>query len=71
MWWHQDELHGLIEVLDTPGGRLVRSLYSQGIVLGASTRGFSSLAENGQQHSVVGPDLTIFTYVACHAFYHT
>ena len=61
MWWHADELHGLLEVLDTPAGRLVRSLYCQGIMLGASTRGHSSVMQSveGQQHRVVGTDLQL------------
>lgn len=63
MWWHADELHGLIEVLDTPAGRLVRSLYCQGIMLGASSRGLSSLIppSEGQKHTVVAPDWQLIT----------
>ena len=63
MWWHADELHGLIEVLDTPAGRLVRSLYCQGIMLGASSRGHSTLIypPEGQKHTVVGSDWQLIT----------
>ena len=62
MWWHEDELHGMIEVLDTPAGRLVRTLYCQGVMLGASSRGHSSMMSpaEGQQHRVVGTDLQLF-----------
>lgn len=42
LWWFDKELHGIIEVLNTPAGRLIRNLYCQGIVLGASTRASSS-----------------------------
>lgn len=63
MFWHQDELHGVIEVLNTPAGRLVRGLYCQGLMFGASTRGYSGVfnPEAGQLYSVVGTDLVIFS----------
>ena len=60
-WWHNEtELHGLIEVLDTPAGRLVRNLYSHGIMLGASSRGISSEIA-GEQHKFVADNLQLYT----------
>ena len=59
VWWHGDDLHGLIEVLDTPAGRLVRGLYCQGFMFGASSRGWSCTVPQ-EDYSVIGDDFQLF-----------
>ena len=41
--WKGGRLHGSIEILQTPSGLLLWELYSQGIRLGVSSRGWASL----------------------------
>lgn len=59
VWWHGDDLHGLVEVLDTPAGRLVRGLYCQGFMFGASSRGWSCTVPQAD-YSVIGDDFQLF-----------
>ena len=59
VWWHGDDLHGLVEVLDTPAGRLVRGLYCQGFMFGASSRGWSCTVPQ-QDYSVIADDFQLF-----------
>lgn len=61
VWWHGDDLHGLVEVLDTPAGRLVRGLYCQGFMFGASSRGWSCTVPQ-QDYSVIADDFQLFAY---------
>ena len=59
VWWHGDDLHGLVEVLDTPAGRLVKGLYCQGFMFGASSRGWSCTVPQ-EDYSVIGDDFQLF-----------
>ncbi|KAA6427410.1 MAG: hypothetical protein FRX49_02074 [Trebouxia sp. A1-2] len=61
VWWHGDDLHGLVEVLDTPAGRLVRGLYCQGFMFGASSRGWSCTLPQ-EEYSVIGDDFQLFAF---------
>ncbi|KAL3144950.1 hypothetical protein ABBQ32_003456 [Trebouxia sp. C0010 RCD-2024] len=61
VWWHGDDLHGLVEVLDTPAGRLVRGLYCQGFMFGASSRGWSCTVPQ-QDYSVIADDFQLFAF---------
>ena len=65
VWWHEDKLSGIVEVLDTPAGWLLKSVYLKGFCFGASSRGWSSVWPHPQHPSVktVGDDLQLITYV--------
>lgn len=42
LWWSDNDLHALVQLLPTPAGRLVQSLYAAGGAIGCSCRGWSS-----------------------------
>lgn len=44
--WKGDELHGVIEILNTPSGNILKELFKAGIQLGISSRGMGSLNES-------------------------
>jgi hypothetical protein len=45
IWWEGDDLKGTVQVLDTPSGNILKSLFKAGIVLGISSRGLGSVKE--------------------------
>lgn len=54
--WKGDCLWGTIEILPTPSGLLLWELYSQGIKLGVSSRGWASLRTDPKTDSVIVDD---------------
>ncbi len=62
LWWADDKLHGLLEILDTRAGRLARQLYLQGYLFGASSRGWCSQGDSGEgDYKTVMDDLELLT----------
>lgn len=58
--WNGKNVMGRAKVIDTPQGRIVKSLMDEGIKLGVSTRGLGSVSEqNG--HNVVQDDFVLST----------
>jgi hypothetical protein len=45
IWWNGDDLHGAVQILDTPSGNILKSLFKAGITLGISSRGLGSVKE--------------------------
>tara|TARA_R110000751_G_scaffold300918_1_gene412954 strand:- start:30 stop:653 length:624 start_codon:yes stop_codon:yes gene_type:complete len=45
IWWDGDDLKGAVQVLDTPSGKILKSLFKEGIKLGISSRGLGSVKE--------------------------
>ena len=45
IWWDNDDLKGVIQILDTPSGKILKSLFKAGITLGISSRGLGSVKE--------------------------
>lgn len=45
IWWKGDDLCGAVQVLDTPSGKILKSLFKEGIRLGISSRGLGSVKE--------------------------
>lgn len=45
IWWDGDDLKGVVQVLDTPSGKILKSLFQAGITLGISSRGLGSVKE--------------------------
>jgi len=45
IWWKGDDLCGAVQILDTPSGNILKSLFKAGITLGISSRGLGSVKE--------------------------
>ena len=45
IWWDADDLKGAVQILDTPSGNILKSLFKAGITLGISSRGLGSVKE--------------------------
>jgi hypothetical protein len=43
IFWEQDNVMGVIEILPTPSGNILKSLFENGIPVGVSSRGMGSL----------------------------
>ena len=46
-WWDGDTVMGLIEILPTPSGNILKALIESGITVGVSSRGMGSLEQKG------------------------
>ena len=46
--WDGDDVVGLIEILPTPAGNILTSLFENGITIGVSSRGMGSLNQIGE-----------------------
>eukprot|EP00198_Chlamydomonas_reinhardtii_P008187 XP_001697524.1 predicted protein [Chlamydomonas reinhardtii] len=61
--WKGDQLWGTIEVLPTPSGLLLWELYSRGVKLGVSSRGWASLRSDPTSKCVfVDDDFELITF---------
>lgn len=45
IWWNGNDLYGAVQVLDTPSGNILKSLFKAGITLGISSRGLGSVKQ--------------------------
>jgi hypothetical protein len=52
IWWNNDDLMGAVQVLDTPSGNILKSLFKSGITLGISSRGLGSVKELYKESAV-------------------
>ena len=52
---------GKAQLLDTPMGKIAKSLFGEGVTLGVSSRGVGSLKENSNGCKVVGEDFMLAT----------
>ena len=52
IWWKGDDLHGAVQVLDTPSGKILKELFRAGITLGISSRGLGSVKELRNESAV-------------------
>lgn len=56
-----DTVHGVVELLDTPSGKILQSLVESGITLGISSRGVGSTHREGD-HVVVQDDFQLICF---------
>ena len=47
IFWEQDNVMGIIEILPTPSGNILKALFENGIPVGVSSRGMGSLKQMG------------------------
>lgn len=52
VWWDGDDVIGKIEVLDTPSGRILQTLFNRGLTVGISSRGLGSVKEVYESNTV-------------------
>ena len=48
IWWDGDNIMGVIEILPTPSGNILKELIGAGIKVGVSSRGMGSLKQVGE-----------------------
>lgn len=59
--WKGDNLVGLVEILDTPAGRILKELFKAGIKVGISSRALGSVQES-KGSNIVQDDLEIIAW---------
>jgi hypothetical protein len=65
VWWDGKSVMGKAKVLDTPSGKILRSLVESGVTLGISSRGMGSVTEaNGQTTVEKDFQLICFDFVS-------
>lgn len=63
MDWRGNDLVGVVEVLSTPAGNILRELFKSGIKLGISSRGLGSVKELTEDGTVqVQPDFELIAF---------
>jgi hypothetical protein len=65
MSWQGDDLVGIVEVLPTPAGNILKELFKSGIRLGISSRGMGSVKEvmrEGGETLEVQPDFELIAF---------
>lgn len=61
IWWNGDNVMGKVKVLDTPSGKILRSLVDSGVKLGISSRGLGSTSKrNGK--TIVEDDFQLICF---------
>jgi hypothetical protein len=48
IWWDGDHVLGMIEILPTPSGNILKALFENNIPVGVSSRGMGSLKQMGE-----------------------
>ena len=48
VWWDGDRIMGILEILPTPSGNILKALIQSGIKIGVSSRGMGSLKQVGE-----------------------
>lgn len=59
IFWNGDDLMGVVEVLPTPSGNILKELLRAGILLGISSRGMGSVKPLGENKVEVGDDFEL------------
>ena len=62
VWWEGDDLKGVVEILDTPAGSILKSLIESGVKLGTSSRGLGSTQKNSNGKDIVQDDFQLVTF---------
>lgn len=62
MKWDGNDLVGVVEILTTPAGNILRELFKSGITLGISSRGMGSVKELGEGSVEVQEDFDLICF---------
>lgn len=57
--WNGDDVVGVVQILDTPAGNILKSLFRAGVTLGISSRGMGSLKQIDESTSEVLNDFQL------------
>jgi len=61
VWWEGEDVKGKVRLLDTPSGKILRSLVEGGVKLGISSRGLGSVAQSGND-TIVQEDFQLICF---------
>ena len=61
VWWDNKNVMGKVKVLETPSGKILRSLVESGVKLGISSRGMGSVSEQ-QGQTIVEDDFQLICF---------
>ena len=61
IWMEQNTVMGKVQVLNTPSGKILRELVSDGVKLGISSRGMGSVSENNGR-TIVEDDFQLICF---------
>lgn len=61
VWWNGKDVMGKLKILDTPAGNILKSLISNGVTLGISSRALGSVKES-QGKTIVEDDLQLICF---------
>jgi hypothetical protein len=64
LWWKENDLFGVIRVLSTPMGNILRSFVNDGISVGISSRALGNVTESRDGSMLVSDDLSLLTFDA-------
>jgi hypothetical protein len=62
VWWDGNSVMGKVKVLDTPSGKVLRSLVDSGVSLGISSRGLGSVSESAGGAVTVQEDFQLICF---------
>ncbi len=62
VWWDGDDLKGKIEVLSTPSGNILKTLFLEGITVGISSRGMGSVQQMSEGTLEVQDDFELLCW---------
>ena len=61
VWWDGDAVMGKVQILNTPAGKILRSLVESGVKLGISSRGMGSVHESNGK-TIVEEDFQLICF---------
>lgn len=62
LWWDGNDVHGKIEILNTPKGRIAQELMEAGVKLGISSRGVGDTVKNDEGYDVVDESFMLVSF---------
>lgn len=62
IWWEGDEVKAIIEVLNTPAGKIVQDILKSGYTVGISSRGAGSVTQVNEDTVEVDDDYTLLCW---------
>jgi len=62
IWWEGQDVKGLIEILNTPSGKVIKELVNSGVKLGISSRGMGSVNESLDGKIIVEDDYQLICF---------